>query len=476
MNIDNLMLKDILNNNTLYEVYENDNDELQYNLDDDGKKIRICEIGTIKYIKLDATKKNEYFTINNGQRITKNDVENTKNILKEPIEIYSASEFDNEVFGYIEKSKLKKIKPNQNIYQGKTILLNTGGSVGAIRFKNHNYEYTTIDNIIIYKSVQGLCYIDYLYYQFKFTMNSSKFNYSNTLRGNDLEKANLIIKVPEIMSLNNKEYSSISLQMAITKNIEKKLERIKFKEKTLNTIDILNQQQITLLINNFFNKKLEDNIIVNGIDIKLNEIEFEEIQAHASNEYFEINNGQRLKKTDLEESKEGIINPIEVYSASEFNEHILGYIEKDKLSLISPNQNIYKGKTILLNTGGSVGAIRFKNNDFEYTVIDNVIVYVAIDNKAYLSYIYYSLKSIMDNSKFNYNNTLRGSDLVKANLIIKIPKYKDIDTYQLQKSISQYLENGINKIKGKTINSRKLKKILGTAKGLILNFKEVSSE
>lgn len=177
----------------------------------------------IEFDNIDGVKSGEYFTIYNGQRITKKDVSNTKNNMLDPVEIYSASEFDNNIFGYIEYNTLMKIKPNQRVYQDKTILLNTGGSVGAIRFKNNSYKYTVIDNVIVYVSNNDVMIVDYLHYLLKSYVGSKKdnFDFSNTLRGDDLKKLNIKIFIPKPLTTKTKTYTSYEVQEAIVSFIDR---------------------------------------------------------------------------------------------------------------------------------------------------------------------------------------------------------------------------------------------------------------
>ena len=63
-------------------------------------------------------------------------------------------------------------------------------------------------------------------------MDRSKFNYANTLRGNDLIKADLVLRIPEEKKINDKLYSSYDIQLSISKNIEDKINNIQNKINT----------------------------------------------------------------------------------------------------------------------------------------------------------------------------------------------------------------------------------------------------
>lgn len=63
MNIKHILLKDILNNNTLYEVEEIDG-RLEYILDESGEKVGICEIDDVDFniVSLNNSKYFEFIT------------------------------------------------------------------------------------------------------------------------------------------------------------------------------------------------------------------------------------------------------------------------------------------------------------------------------------------------------------------------------------------------------------------------------
>lgn len=440
------LLRDILGNNTLFEVEEIDG-KLEYKLDDNGEKIRICEISEIKFNHISATKDNEYFKIKNGQRLTKN-VLFTDNIgMKNPVEVYSASEFDNEVFGYIEEEDLFIQNPNQNIYHGKTILFNTGGSVGAIRFKNKNYKYTVIDNVIVYKADND-CSCEYLYYSLESIMERNSFNYSNTLRGEDLSKANLIIKMPKEKKINNKLYSSYKLQQSIAKNIEEKFQDI---DKKISIIETM-MKVLELKIESFLDER------INNLSKKKDLISLE---LTSSNKYFRFTKGSRVTKSKVM-SFETIENNIPIYSASKFNEEIFGFSSE---GLLTKNGNvIIKNPSVLINADGSTGITRIKLNN-PFALNDVVFAIEVLDQEISLNYIKRMIDNELIKHNLNYSNKLYESDLKSKEIKIKLPaNEKNIIDYDAINKIDADVE----KIQKSNMYLLKIQETLQLAKEKVL--------
>lgn len=439
------MLREILEDTTLYEVIEKDG-KLEYNKKD-GKRIKICEIKDVNFYEITAIKSNQYFTIDNGQRITKNKLESTNNGMSNPVEVYSSSEFDEEVFGYIEKTKLLELKPNQKIYNGKSILLNTGGSVGAIRLKNKPYEYTTIDNVVVYKSVEKICSIDYLYYALSSVMDRSKFNYANTLRGNDLIKADLVLRIPEEKKINDKLYSSYDIQLSISKNIEDKINNIQNK---INIVEAM-MKISEMKIENFLDKRIKE------LSNKKNLISLE---LTSKNNYYNFIKGKRITKSEIIGFKT-VDNDIPIYSASKFDEEIFGFSNKDFLN--KKGNQILTNPSILINADGSTGITRIKK-DKKFAINDVVFAIEVLDERISLNYI----KRIIDNEllkhNLNYANKLYETDLKNKKINIILPVDNNLIDYDEIKKIDDEVEK-IKKSNHYLIN---IKEILSLAKEKVL--------
>lgn len=438
------ILKEILENNTLYEVEEK-HGRLEYLLEN-NKKIKICEIQDIEFDKIIATETNQYFKIDNGQRITKNELEPDNYGMSNPVEVYSSSEFDEEVFGYIEKTKLLKLKPKQNIYTGKSILLNTGGSVGAIRLKNKDYEYTTIDNVVVYKVIENICSIDYLYYSLLSVMDRSKFNYSNTLRGNDLNKADLIINIPKEKKFNNKLYSSYQIQLSISKNIEEKLKEISIKEQIIKSMLHINEMKVLNTLKFYLSNSM--------IEINSNKIKFEQIELSKIVDIVGGNSKYNQEYYTLQ-SNHGIYP---LYTGSREITAFIKAIDDDDISKIefcSYNKDNDAGsKAFYHSTPCIIGGHHNK-------------VIPKVDTNINIKYLFYCLDLLFKTNMFYQSKQpIAGKEII-GNFNIHIP-FSD-ESLKIQQKIVDILENKIENIKLQNINLNKIIKLLTVAKASILN-------
>lgn len=475
------LLKDILENNILYEVEEIEG-KLEYKLNENNKRIRICETKDIIYAEVNATNTNKYFKINNGQRITKSELEAKSENLLNPIEVYSASEYDEEIFGYIEKTKLLELKPNQNIYTGECILLNTGGSVGAIRLKNKSYEYTVIDNVIVYQTDENYCNVYYLYYVLSMVMDRSMFNYSNTLRGDDLVKAGLIIKIPKERKYNNKIYSSYELQQSIAKNIEEKKQKIDEKYKILTTMEILCNKKIENIIKSIFEKKINDEISINGKTIKLTNINFKKIKLYSNNTKEEYIANKRMGTSEVKESflENDLVN---WYTIRDLNSHVGLYIKEPKTSvLISrskmektfPNSNkkipIQKDD-ILISFKQTIGITKIYDSDKPSYCSEAIdILTIANKKKYYNNYIALLLKEeYLKYVQQNVGSTTL-NDKLKNKIFLPIPYHDTFDSYVLQQEIFKYIDGKAEEVHSNLNNIKNLQSILKKAEESLWKF------
>lgn len=151
------------------------------------------------------------------------------------------------------------------------------------------------------------------------------------------------------------------------------------------------------------------------------------IDLLSENEYYKIYDGQRLTKKQLEPISDGMKEPVIVFSSSEFDEHVLGYIELEKLKEIKPNQRIFTGESVLLNTGGSVGKVRYKNLDQPYTVKDCVVIFKFDKDNSHAKIFYNYLIKIFKNRTFDYTNNLVGDKLRKQKIKIPIKSFSEME-------------------------------------------------
>jgi len=89
---------------------------------------------------------NNLFTIDNGGRITKKDVEKAKG----NIPVYSSSKFENETLGYV-SNNIKKIVDKARFFTGINLTVNADGSVGSVFVRDHKFYANDVCNVITIK-------------------------------------------------------------------------------------------------------------------------------------------------------------------------------------------------------------------------------------------------------------------------------------------------------------------------------------
>ena len=289
MNTENMLLKDILNNNTLYEVYEDEENKLQYKLED-GEKIKICEINELTW---DDTKTlcgdNGVAILSPPKEIEKEIIKNNYNVSFIPLSAV------NEVTG---KIRDVIIKPYNDVCKGYTFFkegdilfakvtpsMENGNCVIAQKVKNKiGFASTELNTI--------RCKDDYYNKFFWFLLRSEylKNKAKKTMKGTGgLLRVpssffmELLIKVPTQFKI----YDSLMLQKSIAKNIEEKSDKIEYKIKTLNLLKILNNLKIENLIKKIFKENTTNNtsLRIDNHKIEINQIIWNNIKLYKENKH-----------------------------------------------------------------------------------------------------------------------------------------------------------------------------------------------
>ena len=242
MSVENILLKNVLNNNTLYEVYEDDNNELQYKLED-GEKIRICEIKEVNYnsIKLYPNTKDKTIEFIAKKRMGTSEVK--ENFLaSDLVNWYSIDDLTNIKDLYINEPNTK-IKISQNevnkhfsvlsdkrrpIEKG-NILVSFKMTIGITKIYNSDkpsYCNEAIDIInIVDKKKYDNKYLSLLIG--KEYLKYVQINVGSTTL-NDKLKDKIYIKIPTYKNIN-----SYDLQLSIQNYLNRRI--MKIKKRNINT-------------------------------------------------------------------------------------------------------------------------------------------------------------------------------------------------------------------------------------------------
>lgn len=392
------LLKDILENNTLYEVEEIDG-ELEYKSDENGEKIRICEINEIDFFE-EPIHIFEYdlgYITNESKYLGVNEEE--QSFLKEGnIPLYTASlEPVCHLSDDVNPDKLIKKSSNKII----SFATNGDGSAGRNFIIHETDFYINADRI----AIQTTDKVYYMYLYFCIMDMRKKYGYNREYKAiyNNLIK-DIIIKIPLEKKTHTKTYTSYELQQSIAKYTEEKFQEI---DKRINIIKIM-LKIVEMKVESFLDRR------INELSKKKNLISLE---LTSTNEYFQFIKGSRLTKSKVM-SFETIENNIPIYSASKFNEEIFGFSSE---SFLTKNGNvIIKNPSVLINADGSTGITRIKI-DNPFALNDVVFAIEVLDQEISLNYIKRMIDNELIKHNLNYSNKLYESDLKSKEIKIKLP-------------------------------------------------------
>ncbi|MGM0582813.1 MAG: N-6 DNA methylase [Bacteroidota bacterium] len=178
--------------------------------------------------------------------------------------------------------------------------------------------------------------------------------------------------------------------------------------------------------------------------IKLNkktigEYESKEVSL-GNDDIFEIDNGKRIRKKDIEKAK----GDIPVYSSSKYADECLGKVSDEIEEIVSGAQK-FEGPCLTVNADGSVGKVFYREGEFYANDILNVIK--TEDENINYKYLLYELQNKLSLLGLSWSNKLYKGKL--KTVIVDIP-VDDEGNFNLdiQKSIASRYDK-IQKIKNK---------------------------
>jgi len=105
--------------------------------------------------------------------------------------------------------------------------------------------------------------------------------------------------------------------------------------------------------------------------------------------YFEVDNGERVRKQDIQKAQ----GEIPFYSSSKFEGEVMGYVS-DRIKEIVKNAKKFKGKFLTVNADGSVGKVFIRDGEFYLNDVVNIIK--IINKKILYEYLLYELQNKID--------------------------------------------------------------------------------
>ncbi len=337
----------------------------------------------------------EYFNLGIGKRVVKKDIKNSKG----DIPIFSANVFT--PIGFSEESNLKSFN-NPRILWGID-----GNFEFNIKYAGENFASTdhcgTIE--ILDKSINP----NYLLY----ALNKirSHYGFDRNLRASLKNMKTIEVELP----LNDK-----------------------------GEIDVTQQKKIAKVYNTI--RDLRSEIANMYEDINTSEVELEtdfktEEVALSDNTLFNIDNGKRIRKKDINKAR----GDIPVYSASKYKTEALGCVS-DKIKEVVPDAKKFSGKFLTINADGSVGKVFLREGVFYANDIVNVIK--ILDPNILEEYLQYELeREIMALGYNSWSNKLYKEKLKSIKVKMPINKKGEFDIAK-QKEIAHKFDT-IHEIKDK---------------------------
>jgi restriction endonuclease S subunit len=130
--------------------------------------------------------------------------------------------------------------------------------------------------------------------------------------------------------------------------------------------------------------------------------------------YFEVDNGERVRKQDIQRAQ----GEIPFYSSSKFEGEVMGYVS-NKIKDIVPNAKKFNGKFLTVNADGSVGKVFVREGEFYLNDVVNIIK--VLNKKILYEYLLYELQNKIDILGYgSWNKKLYKTEL-KQEISIEIP-------------------------------------------------------
>lgn len=360
------LLKDILENNTLYEVEEIEG-KLEYKLDENGERIRICEISEVDFLVEPIyvfdydlgyiIKKSKYLGVN----------EEEQSFLKEgDIPLYSAS-LEPVCYLSDEVNPDKLIKKSSN----KIISFATNGDGSAGRnFVIHETDfYINADRI----AIQATDKVYYMYLYFGIVNMRLIYGYNREYKAIDKNlKNDITIQIPKEKQFNGKVYSSYKFQQSIAKNIEEKLDELDKLIKYHQAMISLKEKAIGSILDNEFTNNVNKHVVLDELIVEKSEKNIDnaiELVYSVTNSKGIIpeSENERMQTSSDDKSKYKIIDKFDFsFNPTRINVGSIDMFRYDEQGVVSPIYNVFSIKQTIINP--LYLSFYFKSNKFKKDV------------------------------------------------------------------------------------------------------------
>lgn len=322
---------------------------------------------------------------------------------KGEIPVYASSKNEKSVLGHI-KDNLKGVK-----YYQDCLSWNRNGSVGYVFIRNHKFS-TNEDHrsMKIKQEYKKLLDMTYLKYEIQKTLFINGFSFLDKCGVNKIKS--VFINIP----IDKNEKFDIDVQKYFGKKYEKLSE---LRNGILSDFHEINKLNVNL-----------------GIDCD------KEFLSLGNENYFSIDNGERIRKEDIDKAK----GNIPVYSSSKYKKETLGFVS-DNIKEIVPKAKKFSGLCITINADATDYSAFIRNETFYANDVLNIIK--IISKEIYPKYIVFELNNVLRNLNLAWNNKLYKGKLKTLDLEIPIKTDEKFD-FDKQKEIADKYEK-LEEIKNK---------------------------
>jgi len=310
-----------------------------------------------------------YFELFIGKRILKKQMFNSQG----NIPVFSGNV--SIPFGFLDRSNVSDFKHNYIIWG----IDDANFDFGLIL---KGMEFATTDHLGAIKILDNEIQPEYLLYELKSKKKSLNFGW--TFRPSLYVMRRLKVDIP----IKTDGSFNIQLQRTIGKKFSM-IERIKVDLKQI--YEDLNETSIVI----------SDNEIGKYVNVCLGD-----------KRLFKVNNGERIRKKDIEKAK----GNIPVYSASIFENEALGYVS-EKIEDVVKGAKSFEGINLTVNADGSDYSVFIRRNKFYANDVCNVITVISPKINPY--FLKYELRTQIYEKALNYSYKLYKTKL--KGIEVRIP-------------------------------------------------------
>lgn len=482
------LIKDILENNTLFKV-EEINGKLEYKLDNSGEKIRICEINELEENPIYQNINDVCLFIGKGKTPKYVDTSSIEVIKSGQARGNYDFDFTNKYF--MDEDSIDKTD-DRILKYGDLVINTTGvGTVGRVTAYIIDEGLHTPDSHMCIMRSKKEVYFKYLLLNF-LSIGFKKLESMAEGTGGQVELGiskikGIPIHIPKGKEFNNEVYSSYQLQQSIAKNIEEKLSSLEYKINILKTMISLKKLEMDNILLNIFEKKLENYIIIDNNKIFLKDITYKQIKLYESKNIEEEFIATKRMGFTLPDDSISEIDFVEWLTIDDLNKVEGLYIEQLDTKTKISQEDVYsqyaedsdKRKAIqigdiLVSFKMTIGVTKIYNSE-QTAYCNEAIDIVNICDKEKYDSDYIS--SIIGNEykKYTQNNvgSITLNNDLKDLIFLKIPEDKEIngntiESIKIQKAIANFLNTYIKKINSNITNLNNLISLLNLAKESVL--------